>query len=269
HFGKKARCQKCGQSFRLPSPVASPAPAPVESTQIAPAPAAPANVGAELAKLLGTMDYRCQACFDVSSDETRYAVYRYHIGLILFFYYGSISGRLCSKCRSKYFWQYTLLTATCGWWGMISCFATPFVLLLNIAEHVQAAFGPPVSAFSSAAQKVRPYSTALLLAGFLNLLAPFWVILIVSAEGGPSATRPRSEVNIPLLVACFLPSLICAATMMFGAIRMSGLRSYRFAVACCILAMIPMLSACLVPSLPIGLFALCVLLKSEIRSEFA
>jgi hypothetical protein len=49
---------------------------------------------------------------------------------------------------------------------------------------------------------------------------------------------------------------------------MQSLRSYGFAFAAAILAMIPCLTPCCVLGLPFGIWALVVLNKPEVKSQF-
>ena len=74
------------------------------------------------------MDF-CQACGAVA--ETRYVEFYRNIGLLIVRLTRSVQGRLCKRCVHKYFWEYTLVTAAAGWWGVISFILTPFLLLNN------------------------------------------------------------------------------------------------------------------------------------------
>lgn len=44
----------------------------------------------------------------------------------------SIKGRFCRKCIADTFWEFTPLTLLLGWWGALSFFITPIVLLNNL-----------------------------------------------------------------------------------------------------------------------------------------
>jgi hypothetical protein len=71
----------------------------------------------------------CHAC-GVEAATKEVTFYR-HIGLVIVGLTKYISRPLCKQCIHKYFWEYTLVTGVFGWWGIISVFVTPFVLLNN------------------------------------------------------------------------------------------------------------------------------------------
>jgi hypothetical protein len=43
---------------------------------------------------------------------------------------------MCRRCIAAYFKSYTLTTFFLGWWGMLSFFMTPFILLNNIGRYL-------------------------------------------------------------------------------------------------------------------------------------
>ncbi|MBS0243916.1 MAG: hypothetical protein JSS20_17215 [Proteobacteria bacterium] len=59
-----------------------------------------------------------------------------HIGALVMFFHRRIGGLFCRDCAMKYFREYSLKTLVLGWWGIISLFATPVVLLTNIANYL-------------------------------------------------------------------------------------------------------------------------------------
>lgn len=65
-----------------------------------------------------------------------------------------------------------------------------------------------------------------------------------------------------------LLGLLVAALVLFGAMRMRQLRSWGLAMTVSILAMIPCVSPCCVLGLPIGIWALVILLRPEVKSAF-
>jgi hypothetical protein len=54
------------------------------------------------------------------------------------FFHKRIGGLFCRDCVDKYFKEYTLTTLLFGWWGVISVFATPVVLLINFCNLFRA-----------------------------------------------------------------------------------------------------------------------------------
>lgn len=72
---------------------------------------------------------RCQRCgvlaptFDVTFHR--------HIGLILIFMHSQVRGRFCRKCVGTTYRECQLTTLLAGWWGLLSFFITPVVLVMN------------------------------------------------------------------------------------------------------------------------------------------
>ena len=62
--------------------------------------------------------------------------------------------------------------------------------------------------------------------------------------------------------------LIMAVVVFMGASKMKNAESYGFAMAAAIIAMIPCVSPCCLLGLPLGIWALIVLLKPEVKAAF-
>jgi len=62
--------------------------------------------------------------------------------------------------------------------------------------------------------------------------------------------------------------ILVSGLILFGAMKMKKLESYGLAMAASIIAMIPCFSPCCVLGLPIGIWALVVLMKPEVKSAF-
>jgi len=83
--------------------------------------------------------------------------------------HGHIGGKFCKRCIGKYFGQYTLWTAVVGWWGLVSCIVTPFVLIWNTGLFLTTLglqgpdpnAGPP-QLTQEAMDKLTPYTERLL-----------------------------------------------------------------------------------------------------------
>jgi hypothetical protein len=78
----------------------------------------------------------CQGCGTVG--PTALVDFRKNIGALVVRFNHEVSGALCKKCVNRYFWSYTLTTFFLGWWGLISFFVTPFNILTNIAQYLDA-----------------------------------------------------------------------------------------------------------------------------------
>ncbi len=62
--------------------------------------------------------------------------------------------------------------------------------------------------------------------------------------------------------------LVVAGVILYGALKMKKLESYGWAMTSSIIAMIPCISPCCLLGLPIGIWALVVLAKPEVKSSF-
>jgi hypothetical protein len=105
----------------------------------------------------------CQCCG--VEAPTQYVEFFQNIGAIVVRFHKSIKGNLCKNCIDQYFWEYTMISLVAGWWGFISFFMTPFVLLNNIIRYlgtqklpsVPAGAVPPTST-QDVVSRLRPYT---------------------------------------------------------------------------------------------------------------
>ncbi len=86
----------------------------------------------------------CQVCG--VEAPTQKVFFMQHIGAVIMFFHKRIGGEFCRNCVDKYFRQYGLTTLLAGWWGVISVFATPVVLIVDVANYFRAWNLPPVPA---------------------------------------------------------------------------------------------------------------------------
>jgi hypothetical protein len=86
----------------------------------------------------------CQSCG--VEAPTRKVLFVQHIGAVVMFFHKRIGGLFCRNCVNKYFSQYFLTTLALGWWGVISVFATPIVLIIDIVNYFRAWSLEPVPA---------------------------------------------------------------------------------------------------------------------------
>jgi predicted lysophospholipase L1 biosynthesis ABC-type transport system permease subunit len=69
-------------------------------------------------------------------------------------------------------------------------------------------------------------------------------------------------------VVSSIVAILVSGLILFGAIKMKRLESYGLAMAVSIIAMIPCFSPCCLIGLPIGIWAMVVLSKPEVKSAF-
>ena len=69
--------------------------------------------------------------------------------------------------------------------------------------------------------------------------------------------------------AMALLALAASALVIYGALQMRGLKSWGLSLAACIVAMIPCFSSCCcVIGLPVGIWAIVILNKPEVKAQF-
>lgn len=95
-----------------------------------PEPQAEQPVGSE-----GDIRY-CQSCR--KKALTHKVTFHQNIGAVILRFHRKVEGYLCAECIEKYFWQMTGITLLFGWWGIISFFSTPFILLINLVNYLDA-----------------------------------------------------------------------------------------------------------------------------------
>lgn len=67
---------------------------------------------------------------------TRKVRFHKHTGMLIMMQHGHFGGNFCKRCIDSYFKKFTGWTAVAGWWGVISVFVTPCVLLWNTGLYL-------------------------------------------------------------------------------------------------------------------------------------
>ncbi|WP_223758553.1 hypothetical protein [Myxococcus sp. RHSTA-1-4] len=147
-------------------------------------------------------------------------------------------------------------------------------------------FGTPVSPGGSSAQAREAVSLpAILLMVTAALTFLYGVVSLVSpvdpdqmakleqAMSDPSMEQMRAFLEFSTSTAgrmvFTLPYLIINGLVFLGALRMKGLQSYGLANTAAILALIPCCGPCVCVGIPLGIWALVVLRKPEVRAAFS
>lgn len=78
----------------------------------------------------------CQSCG--AREPTHKVFFVQHIGVVIVFFHKRIGGSFCRRCVNKYFSEYFFTTLFLGWWGAISIFATPVVLIIDLVNYIPA-----------------------------------------------------------------------------------------------------------------------------------
>ncbi len=136
--------------------------------------------------------------------------------------------------------------------------------------------GQPYSATpatGNAAQKVNGPAIGLMITAGVGAAFQVIVLLLNILNAGAGAATGGQEGMITMLsggvgIVFNIIGLIVAVVVFLGAMKMKALQSYNFAMAASILAMIPCVSPCCLAGLPIGIWAIVMLVKPEVKAAF-
>ena len=140
----------------------------------------------------------CRLCH--RPGPTRPVVFRQNIGVILVRLTRRVEGPLCRGCIESSFSDMTLTTFFAGWWSLTSLFVTPFILVSNIAEYLDASRSRELQGVPSSRRGRTAIITivaalvAAVIAG-LSLVAVFaW--LVTSTPSTPRRDDGRSHAGV-------------------------------------------------------------------------
>lgn len=155
----------------------------------------------------------CKRCG--SYAPLRNTAFHRHIGMIVLMQHSRIETHLCRRCIDEVFWNYTLTTLLLGWWGVMSFFITPFILLYNLYSYCRALSLP-----QGAAQPIRTVPPPLPVSPPTTTPPPLPPIMPTQAREPVQATIAPSEDECELSIAAH-PELLPAGTQ-FGRYRISS-----------------------------------------------
>jgi hypothetical protein len=132
--------------------------------------------------------------------------------------------------------------------------------------------------------KVTPPAICLMVAAGLNILMSLYLIFsgvsatLLSGQIGKdmkatskaeaeAASAMVSGVGIGYVLWGVL-ALLCAGVIIMAGIKMKSLQSYNLVMAGTVLAMIPCTGPCCIVSLPLGIWALVVLMSPDVKAAF-
>ena len=109
--------------------------------------------------------------------------------------------------------------------------------------------------------------------GFVGCVAGLVLNLLgttMSAMGEQSADMPEwaSMMSGGFGVVQSILGMILSVVILLGALKMKKLESYTFSIIATVIAMIPCISPCCIVGLPIGIWALVILNKPEVKGAF-
>lgn len=113
--------------------------------------------------------------------------------------------------------------------------------------------------------------TFLVLVGGINALLGV-VLLILSLTGAGlqmfSGYAPEAVIGGTTTLLNGLVGLALAGLIIYGGIKMKRLESWPLSLAASIVAMIPCTSPCYILGIPIGIWAMIIIFKPEVKSAF-
>jgi hypothetical protein len=151
---------------------------------------------------------------------------------------------------------------------------------LPLAASPTPAPAVPQRGMASAADQVRGPATGLMVTAVLgfvvNLLGTLWNLMAAAGWGfapmgrnaNPEMERVFALFTGTLGVVSGVVALGVAGVIFVGALKMKRLESHGWAMAASILALAPCVSPCCLIGLPIGIWALVVLAKPEVKAAF-
>lgn len=122
--------------------------------------------------------------------------------------------------------------------------------------------------------KLKLPAIGLIVTGILNVL---WGILEIgsnafmySSKSGIYATNQSTEFNFGIVIglAIVIISMLVAPFLIWGGLQMYRGKNYKFSKISAILALIPVASCCFVIGIPLGIWALVILSKPEVKAAF-
>lgn len=132
----------------------------------------------------------------------------------------------------------------------------------------------PMASSPGAAEMVNGPAVGLIVTAVLGLVAQVLSLIfnLAGASFLASARMPKEAFSNmfsgALGVAAGVLGIAVGLVILVGAMKMKKLENYGFAMAASIIAMIPCFSPCCLLGLPIGIWALVVLSKPEVKSAF-
>lgn len=134
---------------------------------------------------------------------------------------------------------------------------------------------PPVSS-AAAANLVSAPATGLIVTAVIGFLTQavsllFNVFGLAAMSGFGAASSSELAMNAftgTFGIVLNIVGVAIGVVILLGALKMKRLESYNFAMASSILALAPCISPCCIVGLPIGIWALVVLVKPEVKGAF-
>jgi hypothetical protein len=161
---------------------------------------------------------------------------------------------------------------------------TGWVALGSLPEFAAAAApaipgvtAPAAVPAGNAAQLVAGPAIGLIVTAILGALAQIASLLLNVLGVGMAGAGMQGQEGMPqwmnamsggIGIVFNILGMIMAVVVLLGALKMKKLENYNFAMTATIIAMIPCISPCCWIGLPIGIWAIVMLMKPEVKSSF-
>ncbi len=134
---------------------------------------------------------------------------------------------------------------------------------------------------SSAQNDLNVPSILLMVMGAIGVLFALYGVITGGGGNQDQLAQVLNDPNLPPGAKAFFTSLAGASrglnfvgmvldvVMVVGAFQMRNLKMFPLAIASCIIAMLPCGGCCCLFGLPIGIWALTVLLRADVKSQFS
>jgi len=134
----------------------------------------------------------------------------------------------------------------------------------------------------AALQKIKAPAVAMIVLAILNIVLSLWNLIKLiffppnlnqELAKYPQFQDPQIQHMLqmfygPIGIGSAIFTLVMGIVILFGAVQMRKLENYVFALVAAILAILPCVSACCILGLPFGIWALVVMNKPEVKSQF-
>lgn len=147
-----------------------------------------------------------------------------------------------------------------------------------LAPAVSVASGTDSGAHARAKDAVSGPAIGLMVTAGLGVAGSLVGLILTLARWSAAPEMPGMDPQIahmiqvfaygPLGIVTKIVGLALSLFVLYGAMKMQKLAGYGFALAAAIVALIPCFSPCCLIGLPIGIWALVVLNKPEVKSQF-
>ena len=111
--------------------------------------------------------------------------------------------------------------------------------------------------------------------GFIGCIAGIGLNVVgitagaLEGEAAPEVPQWATMMSGGFGIVQSILGLVLSVVIVMGALKMKKLESYTFAIIATIIAMVPCISPCCIVGLPIGIWALVVLNKPEVKGAFS